>query len=155
VGAAILTSGFLGRWGSRAPLLLASICAAASILIMSVLLGVQVVARSGTELAIAALASGLAGGSTGLGIATIYGLLSYSYPVAYRSTGMGIGMMFGRSGGICIALAGGALLTLDGANTRPFFIVLGALALASIAGAALIDRHVPAGLARRERAATS
>jgi AAHS family 4-hydroxybenzoate transporter-like MFS transporter len=101
------------------------------------------VTRSTAELAIAALASGLAGGSTGLGIAMIYGLLSYAYPVAYRSTGMGIGMMFGRSGGICIALTGGALLTLDGANTRPFFVILGILALAAVVGAALIDRHVP------------
>jgi AAHS family 4-hydroxybenzoate transporter-like MFS transporter len=151
VGAAVLTSGFLAQWGSRTPLLLATFCAAASILMMSALLGEEVASRSSSELAIAALASGLAGGSTGLGIATIYGLLSYSYPVAYRSTGMGIGMMFGRSGGICIALAGGALLTLDGANTRPFFIVLGILALATIAAAFLIDRHVPRRPAQRAR----
>ncbi len=143
VGAAIVASALLSTWGSRLPLIAGACCAGSAILLMTVLLGTSAHSRTGGEVAVAAIGSGLAGGSTGLGIAVIYGLLSYAYPAAYRSGGIGAGMMIGRTGGICIALAGGALLTLDGENTRPFFVILGGLALAALAGALLIDRHVP------------
>jgi AAHS family 4-hydroxybenzoate transporter-like MFS transporter len=60
----------------------------------------------------------------GWGIATIYTLLSFAYPVDCRAAGMGFGLMAGRAGGISIALAGGALLALEGESLLPFFAVL-------------------------------
>lgn len=143
VGSALVSTGTLGRFGSRVPLYIASFGAAIGIVLMTSILGSETVARSANDTLLAAVASGVAGGATGLGIATIYGLLAYSYPSEYRSSGIGTGMMMGRIGGICIALFGGGLLALQGSNTQPFFWVLVAVAVAALIGAILIDRHVP------------
>jgi len=57
----------------------------------------------------------------GFGITAIYTLLSFGYPAACRASGIGIGLLTGRAGGIVIALSGGALLALQGDSLAPFF----------------------------------
>ncbi|MEI9852198.1 MAG: hypothetical protein WDN24_16590 [Sphingomonas sp.] len=80
-------------------------------------------------LAAVALVSVLAG----FGIASVYTFLSFAYPVECRASGMGIGLMTGRAGGIAIAISGGLLLTLEGDSLLPFFaVLLGAAAVAAV-----------------------
>jgi AAHS family 4-hydroxybenzoate transporter-like MFS transporter len=79
---------------------------------------------------------------SGFGIAAIYTLLPFAYPVSCRAGGMGFGLMAGRAGGITIALSGGALLALDGDSLLPFFLTLMAAAIvAAIAIVALGRRY--------------
>jgi AAHS family 4-hydroxybenzoate transporter-like MFS transporter len=147
-----LTSVFLlGRIGSRVPVFVTALVAVASVLAMTGLLGSEAGARSHTDTLFAAVVSAFAGGATGGGIATVYGLLSFSYPSEYRSSGLGMGLMMGRIGSIIIALAGGALLAIDGPNTRPFFLVLSGMGLFGVFGALIINRHVPVSLAKATR----
>jgi AAHS family 4-hydroxybenzoate transporter-like MFS transporter len=141
--AALATMLFLGRVGSRGPLVAAPVLAVAAVLLMTSLLGTGADERSHADTVLAAIASGFAGFATGCGLATVYGLLSFGYPSEYRSTGLGMAMMMGRIGGILIALFGGAFLALDGANTRPFFLILAGVGVLGLAGALLINRHVP------------
>jgi AAHS family 4-hydroxybenzoate transporter-like MFS transporter len=72
----------------------------------------------------------------GWGIATLYTLLSFAYPVGCRAGGIGFGLMAGRTGGITIALSGGALLALGADSLLPFFAVL--IAAAAIAALGVI-----------------
>jgi AAHS family 4-hydroxybenzoate transporter-like MFS transporter len=70
----------------------------------------------------------------GFGITAIYTLLSFAYPAACRASGIGIGLMTGRAGGIVSALTGGALLALWGDSLTPFFAVLLGAAIAAAVG---------------------
>jgi AAHS family 4-hydroxybenzoate transporter-like MFS transporter len=77
----------------------------------------------------------------GFGIAAIYTLLSFAYPVACRAGGMGFGLMAGRTGGISIALSGGLLLAIDGDSLLPFFAVLIIAAIVASIGIAVLGRR--------------
>jgi AAHS family 4-hydroxybenzoate transporter-like MFS transporter len=72
----------------------------------------------------------------GFGITAVYTLLSFAYPAACRASGIGIGLMTGRAGGIVSALTGGALLAIWSDSLTPFFAVL--LAAAGIAAAGIL-----------------
>jgi AAHS family 4-hydroxybenzoate transporter-like MFS transporter len=65
----------------------------------------------------------------GFGIAAIYTLLPFAYPVACRAGGMGFGLMAGRAGGITISFIGGMLLAIDGDSLLPFFATLAVAAV--------------------------
>lgn len=143
VAAALLVGALLGRLGSRVAVIVACGGALTGVALTTLVLGTEVAQRSSARALLAVIGSGVAGGGTGLGIATLYGLLAYTYPTHYRSSGIGLGLMMGRLGAICIALGGGALLTVGGLSTRPFFLVLLALGLVGLIGVLLIDRHVP------------
>ncbi len=96
-------------------------------------------------LAVAVLACAI-GGIGSLGIGTLYSMITLGYPVSCRSTGIGLGMLVGRAGGIVMTFYGGSLLDLHGNSVVPFFAVIAACALAVSASAWIVDRHVePAG----------
>jgi AAHS family 4-hydroxybenzoate transporter-like MFS transporter len=77
----------------------------------------------------------------GFGITAIYTLLSFAYPAACRASGIGIGLMTGRAGGIVSAVTGGALLALWGDDVTPFFAVLLAAAVTAVAGILILGRR--------------
>ncbi|WP_336981204.1 MFS transporter [Altererythrobacter fulvus] len=96
---------------------------------------------SATLLAIYAVAC-VMGGVASLGISTIYAMMTLGYPVSCRSSGIGLGMLLGRIGGIAMAWSGGYLLNWGGASVLPFFGVMAACALAVSSSAWIIDRHI-------------
>jgi AAHS family 4-hydroxybenzoate transporter-like MFS transporter len=77
----------------------------------------------------------------GFGITAIYTLLSFAYPAACRASGIGIGLMTGRAGGIVSALTGGALLALWGDSLTPFFAVLLIAAITAATGILVLGRR--------------
>jgi len=77
----------------------------------------------------------------GFGITSVYTLLSFGYPAACRASGIGIGLMAGRAGGIVSALTGGALLALDGDSLVPFFSVLFGAAVVAAIGILILGRR--------------
>jgi MFS transporter, AAHS family, 4-hydroxybenzoate transporter len=85
-----------------------------------------------------------AGGASGVVIATIYAILSFGYPAGQRSTGIGMGVMAGRLGGILAVFSGGFLLSFGTHPVAPFVALPMAATLLGAASAFIIDRHVPA-----------
>jgi AAHS family 4-hydroxybenzoate transporter-like MFS transporter len=96
---------------------------------------------------------GAAGAFFSAGIAGLYVLMTHSYPQSCRSAGIGFGIFMSRIGAVGASAFGGALLTLGGESTVPFFAVLIFGALLISVGAIVVDRHVPS-LAFTRRAST-
>lgn len=143
VGCAALTSLVIRRLGSRTPLLAFCTASFACICLLALTLATAHGAPSdATRLAVTVTCAGV-GGFNGAAIALTYALLAFAYPTACRARGVGFGIMMGRLGGVGATLLGGALLSVDGDSTTPFFAVCGALTLSSVIGAGIIDRHIP------------
>ena len=144
VSFAALTSLVIGRLGSRTPLLA---CCTASFtcicLLAATLATAGGVPSETTRLLVTVTCAGI-GGFNGAAIALTYALLAFAYPTASRARGIGVGIMMGRLGGVGATLLGGALLSIDGDSTLPFFAVCASLTLSSVIGAAIVDRHIPA-----------
>jgi len=87
---------------------------------------------------------GMAGALFSAGIATMYVVMTFGYPAAYRSAGIGFGIFMSRVGAVAASGFGGVLLEMGHGSVVPFFAVLAAAAAAVGAGALVIDRHVPA-----------
>ncbi|HTN14624.1 MAG TPA: MFS transporter [Sphingomonadaceae bacterium] len=90
----------------------------------------------------------IVGGVASLGISAIYAMMTLGYPVSCRSSGIGLGMMMGRVGGIAMSWAGGYLMNLGGASVLPFFGVMTVCALAVSSSVWIIDRHIAPARAR-------
>jgi MFS transporter, AAHS family, 4-hydroxybenzoate transporter len=90
------------------------------------------------------LASGGAGAFLGAATASMYSILAAVYPASCRSGGIGFGMTMGRAGAIASTLSGGALLSIDGTNTAPFFSALALCIMLGVCGVLIIDRHIVA-----------
>ncbi len=149
VAGAILTAFFIARLGSRGPLI---ICCVGTFACICALAATVFAAHGGVTLPIraaSAIACGGAGGFNGAAIACMYALLSFAYPTACRATGVGFGIMMGRLGGVAATLSGGAILTLNGTDTLPFFGTLASCSAAAFCGMFIIDRHMPAAAGRR------
>ena len=86
---------------------------------------------------------GLAGGVASICVAAPYSIMTMGYPVSCVSSGVGLGMLAGRLGGVGMSLAGGYLLDLGGTSVLPFFFTTAILALLVSASAWIIDRHIP------------
>jgi AAHS family 4-hydroxybenzoate transporter-like MFS transporter len=137
-----LFSSVLIEWmGTRSLILLCSGGVLLAVLAIAVLLEGQGSPTGGIRIAVA-IALGGVGGFTGAISASIFALLSLGYPAGCRSSGIGIGMMIGRAGGILSALGGGWLLSVTGSSTVPFFTVLAVLSVLVAAGAIVLDRHI-------------
>ena len=143
VTAGTAVSFFIGRLGSRLPLL---ICCVGILLCIAVMAAALIQAGGRPmpfTLWIMIFAGTGEGGFNGATISIIYAMLSYAYPPAGRASGVGMGIMVGRLGGVVGAYSGGTLLALHGVSTTPFFIAMGSIAVIALFGFLIIDRHMP------------
>jgi MFS transporter, AAHS family, 4-hydroxybenzoate transporter len=86
-------------------------------------------------------AFGLAGVATGTTASTISALVAAAYPTERRSSGVGLGVMAGRLGGVVASFYGGALLSVRGDDPVPLFIVLCLFTILVILSTLIIDKH--------------
>ncbi|KPL68647.1 hypothetical protein SZ64_11370 [Erythrobacter sp. SG61-1L] len=128
--------------GSRRTMAACSVITFAAVAILFLIVEHLSAAPDGAALAAVYVLAGLVGGVVSLGISTIYAMMALGYPVSCRSTGIGLGMLLGRIGGIAMALSGGYLLNWGGTSVLPFFGVMAACALAVSSSAWIIDRHI-------------
>ena len=142
------------RFGSRNLLLICCGGTLASIVLLALTLALAHGSAAPSTRLLVTLGCAGVGAFNGGALATVYALLTYAYPTTCRGTGIGFGLTMGRLGGITATLTGGFILSLDGRNTLPYFVVLGACAIGGAIGASVVDRHIPAGGPRR-RAATA
>jgi AAHS family 4-hydroxybenzoate transporter-like MFS transporter len=97
-------------------------------------------------------AFGLAGIANGTTASTISALVASAYPTERRSSGVGLGVMAGRLGGVVASFYGGALLSVRGNDPAPLFIVLAFFTLLVILSTRIIDKH-SGGQEEREKPA--
>ncbi|AYH41935.1 MFS transporter [Azoarcus sp. DN11] len=122
------------RYGSRWPLILASIGAAASAFMLQ---GVDFSANT-TWLMIGL---GLHGMFVIAVQATMYALCAYVYPTMVRATGTASALSFGRLGAILSSFAGAAVITSGGASS--YLSLLGFSMVFTLLALALVQRHIP------------
>jgi AAHS family 4-hydroxybenzoate transporter-like MFS transporter len=76
------------------------------------------------------------------GMASMYALMTYAYPLSCRSAGIGFGIFVARVGAISASGLGGWLLELGHGSTVPYFAVLTVSAALMMAAPLIVDRHV-------------
>ncbi len=144
IGASIVTGLLLSRYSFRPIILIGCFGSLASVLFIAAVLA----ARDGALLALShpltLVATGGVGAFSGAGIAAIYTLLAFVYPVSCRASGIGMGLMMGRAGGIAVTLVGGILLAVDGDNLLPFFAALALAAVTAIIGTMILGPFLAA-----------
>lgn len=143
VSFAAVTSLVIRQLGSRTPLLACCTASFACICLLAATLATAHGVPSDNTRRLVTLTCAGIGGFNGAAIALTYALLAFAYPTASRARGIGVGIMMGRIGGVGATLLGGALLSVDGDSTLPFFAVCATLTLCSVIGAAIVDRHIP------------
>ena len=86
---------------------------------------------------------GIAAALFSASIASMYAIMTHSYPPTCRAVGIGFGIFMARFGAIASSAFGGALLDIGDGSTVPFFGVLCIGALLISAAAFVIDRPIP------------
>jgi AAHS family 4-hydroxybenzoate transporter-like MFS transporter len=142
VAVAILAGLLAPRWGTRRMMAVATVVTAVAIAMLLLTLGpLRVEGWFASRLPLL-LAAGMAGGGTGTVLASLYMVLATGYPAANRSSGVGLGMMLGRGGGIASTFSGGYLLGSVPSASGPFFMAAGFGVLGAAVALLMIDRHV-------------
>lgn len=142
VSAAVVSGLLMPRCGSR---LLMGIAIAGTTIAIVLLLHALGPLRTDVQASpqtLLLLAAGLAGGSTGTVLASLYMVLAAGYPAPRRASGLGLGMMLGRAGGIASTFSGGYLMGAVPAQSWPFFSALLLGVAGALSGWVLIDRHL-------------
>lgn len=124
----------IARWGSRRPMALCCVGAAASAFALQ---GVD--ARLNTSLLIVGL--GLHGLFVNAVQSTMYALCAYVYPTAVRATGTASAVAFGRLGAILSAFAGALVITAGGAVA--YLVMLGIAMLVVLAALLAMREQIP------------
>ena len=149
VSAAFIAGPLIVRWGSRRLMTLGAVVAGIAVALLAAVLGPAGPVTSLSAPVVINVATALAGGGTGTVIATVYAVIAAGYPPLRRASGLGLGMMFGRGGGIVSTFYGGRLLGAVAHQGNPYFFVMGVAILASLAGIGLVDRHLAPAVSRR------
>jgi len=142
--ASILTGLLIHRHGSLRVALGASLLTAVSLALLAVTLFGAVAPPDAAVYWTVMVGVAGVGIFASTAIAVGYALLALGYSEQIRSTGIGVGLMIGRSGGVLTALAGGVLLSLAGDQSWPFFAVMLVLSVMILVGTLTIDRHIAA-----------
>ncbi|MGN6261444.1 MAG: MFS transporter, partial [Ralstonia sp.] len=130
----------IARWGSRWPMALCCVGAAASAFALQ---GVD--AKLNTSLLIIGL--GLHGLFVNAVQSTMYALCAYVYPTAVRATGTASAVAFGRLGAILSAFAGAVVITAGGAAA--YLAMLGIAMLIVLATLLAMREQIPRLAERR------
>jgi AAHS family 4-hydroxybenzoate transporter-like MFS transporter len=144
IAASIVTGFLLGRYSFRPIILIACLGSLARVALIAATLAATEGALFELNRPLTLIATGGVGAFSGAGIAAVYTLLAFVYPVSARASGMGMGLMMGRAGGIAATLVGGTLMALDGDNLVPFFAAAALAALAAIAGTMILGPFLAA-----------
>jgi len=124
----------IGRYGSRWPLLICCLAAAASAFLLR---GLD--ASAHTTLLVFGI--GMHGLFVNAVQSTMYALCAYTYPTEIRGTGAACALAFGRLGAILSAFAGAFVITLGGASA--YLAMLGGAMLLVFVSLMVVRRHIP------------
>ena len=125
----------IGRWGSRASMLVMTAFAAGSAALMSL----TDVTPAATVVVVALL--GVTGALINGVQTTMYALAAHVYPAAIRATGVGSAVSFGRVGAVLSGYVGAWALEYRGSLS--FFAAIAVAMSVCWVGLAIVRRHVP------------
>lgn len=131
---ALLCALIIGRFGSRVPMLLCCLAAAATALLLR-----SLDVASQTTLLVVGI--GLHGLFVNAVQCTMYALCAYIYPTQVRATGTAAALAFGRLGAILSAFAGAMVITRGGASG--YLAMLAAAMLFVFIALLLVRKHIP------------
>lgn len=143
MAASILTGLFVHRFGSRGVFLAIATGLVATMIVLA--LKVEAMSTSpgeGERLLVIGL-YGLAAALFSAAIAGMYAVMTYAYPSACRSAGIGFGIFVARVGAIAGSGLGGRLIDMGEGSMLPFFGTLIAASALVFAAPLIVDRHVP------------
>jgi AAHS family 4-hydroxybenzoate transporter-like MFS transporter len=143
IAASILAGLLVDRFGSK-PVFLAI---ATGLFMTLIVLALKVESMSGApgwndRLLVIAL-YGLAAALFSAAIASMYAVMTYAYPSACRSAGIGFGIFVARVGAIAGSGLGGKLIDMGEGSLLPYFGTLIAVSALVFAAPLIVDRHVP------------
>lgn len=131
---ALICAVAITRYGSRWPLAICCIGAAASALVLQ---GVNVSQNANWLI----FGIGLHGLFVNAVQSTMYALCAYVYPTIVRATGTASALAFGRFGAILSSFAGAAVITAGGASA--YLTMLGLSMVFVLVALMVVKRHIP------------
>ncbi|WP_321857394.1 MFS transporter [Paraburkholderia tropica] len=131
---ALVCAVIIARFGSRVPLILCCVGAAASVWLLMTVNVAQHVTATMTGL----FAHGLFVNAVQVAMVA---LCAHVYPTGVRATGTASAFAFGRIGSIVSAFAGAAVITAGGASS--YLLMLGVAMAIVLVSLALVRRHIP------------
>ncbi len=149
MAASVLTGLLVHKFGSR-PVFLA-ICTALMATLIVIALKIETMSNTpgDAERLLVIGLYGLAAALFSAAIAGMYAIMTYAYPSACRSAGIGFGIFVARVGAIAGSGLGGSLIDLGKGSMLPFFGTLIVVSLLVFAAPLIVDRHVPPARERR------
>jgi AAHS family 4-hydroxybenzoate transporter-like MFS transporter len=143
IAASILAGLLVDRFGSRPVYLVIASGLVATLIALAFKVEAMMGApASGDRLVVIAL-YGLAAALFSAAIASMYAVMTYAYPSACRSAGIGFGIFVARVGAIAGSGLGGTLIDWGEGSLLPFFGTLIAVSALVFAAPLIVDRHVP------------
>jgi AAHS family 4-hydroxybenzoate transporter-like MFS transporter len=137
-----VTASVIPRWGSRRMMAGSCLVTLVAAIGMALVLLSPTAAKDDAALETLFVLIGVSGYGLGGGMASCFAIVSTCYPIDRRATGIGVGVMVGRVGGIVTVFSGGLLLRAGNGDPTVF---LGAIAIMMVLGLAAVfinDRHI-------------
>ena len=143
MAAAILAGLLVHRFGSRAVFFAIATGLVLTMIVMTVKMETMSDAPGADERLLVIALYGLAAALFSAAIAGMYAVMTYAFPSACRSAGIGFGIFIARVGAIAGSGLGGTLIDWGEGSLLPFFATLIATSALVFAAPLIIDRHVP------------
>lgn len=141
--AAILAGLLVHRFGSRAVFLAIATGLVLTLSVMTIKMETMSAVPGNDERLIIIALYGLAAALFSASIACMYAVMTYAFPSACRSAGIGFGIFVARVGAIAGSGLGGTLIDWGEGSLLPYFATLIVTSALIFAAPLIIDRHVP------------
>ena len=141
--AAVATGLLVHRFGSRGVFLVIASGLVATMIVLAAKVETMAAAPGENERLLVIGLYGLAAALFSAAIAGMYAVMTYAYPSACRSAGIGFGIFVARVGAIAGSGLGGRLIDMGEGSMLPYFGTLIAASVLVFAAPLIVDRHVP------------
>jgi len=143
MAAAVATGLLVHRFGSRRVFLVIAVGLVATMIVLAAKVETMATMPGANERLLVIGLYGLAAALFSAAIAGMYAVMTYAYPSACRSAGIGFGIFVARVGAIAGSGLGGRLIDMGEGSMLPYFGTLIAASALVFAAPLIIDRHVP------------
>jgi AAHS family 4-hydroxybenzoate transporter-like MFS transporter len=143
MAAAVATGLLVHRFGSRGVFLFIAVGLVATMIVLAAKVETMSNMPGENERLLVIGLYGLAAALFSAAIAGMYAVMTYAYPSACRSAGIGFGIFVARVGAIAGSGLGGRLIDMGEGSMLPYFGTLIAASALVFAAPLIIDRHVP------------
>ena len=148
IASSILAGLLVHRFGSKPVFLTIASGLLVTLIVLAFKVETMSNAAGGDDTLLVIALYGLAAALFSAAIASMYAVMTYAYPSACRSAGIGFGIFVARVGAIAGSGLGGKLIDMGEGSLLPYFGTLIAVSALVFAAPLIVDRHVPPARAR-------